>query len=996
MSSLERVDKGAAYWRSLDELADTPEFRGFVEKEFPDFAGEMLAPPNRRTFMKLMGASVALAGFTACRWPKEKIMPWARQPEGRLPGVPVQYATTWDFAGNALGLLVTSYDGRPIKVEGNPEHPFSLGAASGFMQALLLEMYDPDRSRYPIEGNEGRGWEEFDAAWRDAMRTSAGRAGAGTAILSEAISSPTVARLRAELAKQFPQLKWVEYEPVSRDNERAGTTQAFGSPMRPQWVIDQAEIIVALDSDFLHDHPAALRSARQFAAKRRADNGSMNRLYAFEPAYSITGAAADHRLALSTTEISQLALHLAGNGNAPGGEAGALAEAIRHDLEQHRGRGLVIAGPRQPAAVHAAVALINAAYGNAGATVGYVADDAVRPTHTEAITQLASAMNAGSVDTLLILGSNPVYNAPVDIDFGAALAKVKNSFHLGLYRDETALACGWHAPMAHTFETWSDARAWDGTVSVIQPLIEPLFGGKTASELLAAALGTTLPKSYNLVRETHADLDEKAWRSVLHAGLIAGTALTVAAPTPITSALALTVTAANPTPGALELVFLPDNSVYDGRFANNAWLQENPDPLTKLVWDNAVLVGPSTADALGLKQASMARLSVGERSLDAAVYTMPGMAPNVVALSLGYGRNGLGWRVSEGAGFNAYAVRTAAMMDVAQGATLQATGATYDLVTTQDHWAIDSIGTKETQRRIPELVKEATLEEYKANPEFAAHGEIKLFNLWTDHEYEGHKWAMAIDLSACIGCGACTMACQAENNIPVVGKDQVRRGREMHWIRLDRYFRGQPDTAHVVFQPVTCMHCENAPCEQVCPVAATVHDQEGLNVMVYNRCIGTRYCSNNCPYKVRRFNYYNWHNPPQGVPGLGAWRPPEKDPLIAMVYNPEVTVRTRGVMEKCNYCVQRINTVKIQSKNDRRPVRDGEIVTACEQTCPTQAITFGDLNDEASRVRKAHAHQRTYAMLQELNVRPRTQYMARLKNPSAGAPGQATTNEGHA
>ncbi len=995
MSSLERADKGAAYWRSLDELADTQEFRSFVEKEFPDFAGEMLAPPNRRTFIKLMGASVALAGFTACRWPKEKIMPWARQPEGRLPGVPVQYATTWDFAGSAVGLLVTSYDGRPIKVEGNPEHPSSLGAASAFMQALLLEMYDPDRSRYPVQGEEGRGWEEFDAAWRDAMRAAAARAGAGAAILSEANSAPTVARLRAELAKQFPQLRWFEYEPLSRDNERAGTALAFGSPMRPQLMLDHADVIVALDSDFLHDHPAALRHARQFGARRRADDGAMNRLYALEPCYSITGAAADHRLALSTTQISQIALHLAGNGAALTGDAGEMAEAIRGDLEQHGGRGLVIAGPRQPAEVHAAVAMINASYGNAGATVGYIPDD-VRASHTEAMTQLAAAMNAGTVDTLLVLGSNPVYNAPADLDFAAVLGKVQNSFHLGLYRDETARACGWHAPMAHTFETWSDARAWDGTASLVQPLIEPMFGGKTVSEVLAAALGTTLPKAYDLVRATHADLDEKSWRAVLHSGLVAGSSVTASAPAPVIRSAARELVTATPSADALELVFIPDNSVHDGRFANNAWLQENPDPLTKLVWDNAVLVGPSTADALGLKQASMAKLSAGGRTLDVAVYTMPGMAPNVVALSLGYGRNGLGFRVAEGAGFNAYALRTAAAVDVVQGATLQATGETYDLVTTQDHWAIDSVGATETQRRIPELVKEATLAEYKANPEFASHGEIKLFNLWPQHEYEGHKWAMAIDLSACIGCGACTIACQAENNIPVVGKDQVRRGREMHWIRLDRYFHGKPETAQVVFQPVTCMHCENAPCEQVCPVAATVHDQEGLNVMVYNRCIGTRYCSNNCPYKVRRFNYYNWHNPPQGVPGLGAWRPPEKDPLIAMVYNPEVTVRTRGVMEKCNYCLQRITAVKIQSKNDRRPIRDGEIVTACEQTCPTQAITFGDLNDAESRVRKAHAHQRTYAMLQELNVRPRTQYMARLKNPSANAPGQAASNEGHA
>jgi molybdopterin-containing oxidoreductase family iron-sulfur binding subunit len=987
MSSLEKNDTARRYWRSLDELSDTPEYRQFVEKEFPDFAGEMLSPPDRRTFMKLMGASAALAGMTACRWPQETIVPWSRQPQGRLPGVPVQYATAWEFGGHGLGLLVTSYDGRPIKVDGNPEHPASLGAASSFMQALVLEMYDPDRSRFPLEAGVPRNWEDFDAAFGALTASIRARQGAGTAILCEASSSPTMQRLAAKLREVAPQLRWFEYEPVSRQEEQRGTATALGSPMRPHWMLERADVIISLDSDFLWDHPNALRYAREYAAGRKADDGRMNRLHVLEPVYTITGAAADHRYALKSSEIAQVAIALAGVGSELPSGLAEMVTRLRQELETHRGRAVVIAGQRQPAAVHAAVARINELFGNLGYTVFYTAD----PTNERGSIQELAAV-APTIENLLILGGNPAYNAPADVNFAGLLKSIKTSIHLSLWADETSMACSWHVPQAHVLESWGDVRAWDGTMSVSQPLIEPLYGGRTAAELVGTLAGEASAKSLDLVRATHAALDEKSWRRALHDGLVAGSAWAMQTPQTRTYSADMRIEAST----GLEVVFVPDYSVYDGRFANNAWLQENPDPLSKLVWDNAALISYQTGKQLGIKHGKMTELNLGGTTVTLPVYVMPGMAKDVVALPLGYGRQA-GMRVAQGVGFDVYPLRTSLGMTWLSGGSLQEVSSEYTLVSTQDHWAIDEIGVNETQRRIPELVREGTLAEYKANREFAAHGEVRLFNLWSqEHTYPGHRWGLAIDLTACIGCGACTVACQAENNIPVVGKEQVRRGREMHWIRLDRYFRGNVDHPAAVFQPVTCMHCENAPCEQVCPVAATVHDREGLNVMVYNRCIGTRYCSNNCPYKVRRFNYYNWHNPPKKavLPGLGDWRPAE-EPIQAMVYNPEVTVRTRGVMEKCTYCLQRINQVKIVAKNEQRPIRDGEIVTACQQTCPTQAIVFGDLNDEQSKVRQWQQHPRVYAMLQELNVRPRTQYLARLKNPAGHALPAAHT-EGHA
>lgn len=987
------------YWRSLDELADTPEFRAFVEKEFPAHAEEMLSGASRRSFLKIMGASIALGGMTACRWPQEEILPFAYRDPGRVPGGPEQYATAMELSGVARGLLVTSYDGRPIKIEGNPRHPESLGAADALSQASILELYDPDRSKMPRSREDGevlnRTWDDFDAF---AAGHFGALKGSGFHVLSEASSSPTLQDLRTRLSVAFPQMIWLEYEPLSRDNERAGASQFFGKPLRPHLHLDQAAVTVSLDADILMTHPAAVKYARDFAGKRRADDGTMNRLYVVESAMSVTGSMADRRYALASADVPLIAAQVAAELFASVTESPLLTAEIRTaierlassgpkhafvasmaaDLVRHRGRGLVVAGHRQPPHVHALVHFINALLGNAGTTITYTAEiDSARPSHLDAMRTLAREMKEGKVSTLLILGGNPVYTMPAGFSFASLLAKVPTSIHLSLYDDETSALCRWHLPRAHYLESWGDARAYDGTLTLTQPLIEPLYGGRTETELLAAILGEPVVKGYDLVRRTFAQAGEqdfeKRWRRALHDGFVADSGFPVdpAAPDLVATLAALegAPSGTRPAEGSLEIVFTQDHSVYDGRFANNGWLQELPDPITKLTWDNALLVAQPTAQAAGIAHGDIVRIESKGATIEAPAYVMPGQARDSVAIALGYGRTRAG-RVGNGPGFAAYGLRTTDAMDVASGARLVKTGRVYKLATTQDHHAIDEVGFRERGIRIQSLVRQATLAEYKESPEFVEERAETppLFSLWKEHAYEGQKWAMAIDLSACTGCSACVVACQAENNIPVVGKDQVARGREMHWIRVDRYFSGEPEAPDVSYQPVACQQCENAPCEQVCPVGATQHSHEGLNDMVYNRCIGTRYCSNNCPYKVRRFNWFNNHK--------------DTSQIEKMVYNPEVTVRSRGVMEKCTFCIQRISAVRIAAKNERRPIHDGEITPACAQTCPTQAIVFGDLNDPTSRVRKLHEHKRSYAMLGELNVKPRTKYLAKLRNPA--------------
>ena len=1005
---------GSPYWRSLQELADTDEYRHLMEHEFP---GGIDAPDgmSRRRFLQIMSASIAMTSLTGCRWPVEKIVPYAANTPGIEPGTPIRFATTMEMGAAALPVVATSYDGRPIKIDGNPDHPLSAGATSVFAQASVLDLYDSGRSQKVLRRGglftNDTDWAAF-AAWAQ-PRFAAGLA--GTAILTGATTSPAVVALLQQAAARGARI--FMHEPVCRLNEMRGLKTAFGTAARTQLDLSAAEVIVDFDSNFLQDHPTAVRSAKAFAAGRRAESGRMNRLYSFENAFSITGGMADHRYPTAARDIGPAVWALAAElvlgcglqlpagcgvgaaqlgawrGHAAGGpDIGPIAR----DLVAHRGKGLLLAGVRQDADVHALVHILNAALDNTGRTLSYVPFDLPA---FGLIDDLVDALNGGGVSTLVILGGNPVYDAPSDLGFGAAFSRAGERIHLGLHDDATGQASTWHLPANHYLENWDLASGWDGSLLAVQPLINPLYDSRGATELLSLLVDGAAPRTgFQVARDTFfqlgggqgpapavdADPDfEKRWRAFLHDGSLAGSAQAGVALPLAGGALAAPAETAPLGRDNLELTFLQDQSVYDGRFADNAWLQEMPDFMTKLTWDNAAVVSPATAKELGIGHGDLVEMQYRGRSLDAAVYVLPGQARHSVTLTLGYGRDDAG-TVGKGAGFNAYRLRTWDALHRGDGLKLRKTGRQYKLACTQDHFAIDKVGAAEIQKRVPGLAREGTFEQYVNEPHFVDHLGIHsppLISLWKEWEYTGHKWGMAVDLNTCTGCNACVIGCQSENNIPVVGKDQVSRGREMAWIRLDRYFLGDPEDPKVAQQPVACVQCEMAPCEQVCPVAATTHTREGLNAMVYNRCVGTRYCSNNCPYKVRRFNWYNNFE--------------DLTQTQRLVLNPDVTVRARGVMEKCTYCVQRIETARIKARVEDRSIRDGDITPACAQTCPTDAIVFGDLNDKESRVSKLRELSRSYDLLGYLNIKPRTFYLARLRNPNPEIAGHAAPAEGH-
>jgi molybdopterin-containing oxidoreductase family iron-sulfur binding subunit len=971
---------GRDYWRSLDELADTPEFRELLHREFPQGASELLDPVSRRTFAKLMGASLALAGVTACtRQPAEKIVPYVKQPEELIPGKPLYYATAMPMAGYASAVLVESHEGHPTKIEGNPDHPVSRGATDLFAQASILGLYDPDRTRTLTYRGEIRTWSAFRTALRGAVDLARGRGGEGLRLLTGSVTSPTLAGQLRKLQAELPRMVWHQWEPAGRDQVREGARLAFGEYVDAQYRLDQAQVILALDADLLGSGPHSVRHAREFAGGRRVTGGrrNMNRLYVVEPTPSATGSVADHRLPLQAGLVGPFAVALAAALGVPGAPSGpapsdsaAWIDALARDLERHRGTSLVVAGDDQPAAVHAVVHAINQALGNIGRTVVFTEPVEANPIDQLAsLRQLAADMNAGKVETLVVLDSNPLYTAPADLRFDERLmARVPLRIHLGLYHDETAAYCHWQIPAAHYLESWSDVRAADGTVTIVQPLIAPLYGGRTAHDVVGAMLSSdTGQSSHDLVRACWQERTkrqgaafEEFWRGALHGGMVPDTA---AAPKAVT---ARPVDAASVPRGGKgsEIVFRPDPSVYDGRFANNGWLQELPKAQTKLTWDNAALVSPATAKRLGVESQRVVELAYRGRVVKAPVWVLPGQAPDSITVHLGYGRRRVG-QVGDGAGFDAYALRTSQALGFDYGLEVRPTSERYLLASAQNQQTMEGRA----------LVRSAPLETFKAEPDFAQKmGEApsESTTLYPGYEYKDYAWGMAIDLNTCIGCNACMVACQAENNIPVVGKTEVSRGRKMHWIRVDRYYHGDPDRPAAYNQPVPCMQCENAPCELVCPVGATSHSAEGLNDMVYNRCVGTRYCSNNCPYKVRRFNFFLFQD----------WT----TPTLKMMRNPDVTVRSRGVMEKCTYCVQRINEAKIEAEKAGRRVRDGEIVTACEAACPPQAIVFGNINDPASRVAKLKAEPLNYGLLADLNTRPRTTYLAVVRNPNPEMP----------
>ena len=971
------------YWRSLAELDQSPESRAFLEREFPEGASELPQGITRRDMITLLGASMSIAGLAGCdiiRRPVENIVPYVNAPEDVIPGIPRYYATTMPFRRSAYGVIVESHEGRPTKIEGNPAHPSTLGASSSRIQASVLGLYDPDRSQTVRLKGEAKAWTDFVTAWAEIAKAHAADGGAGLAILSESFSSPTLARLATELRTRYPKSQWATYDAVSDENRLAGLKQVMGRDVDLVLRLDRASVILSLDADPLLSDPEMIRHARGFADGRRAgvSGGVMNRLYAVEGVYSLTGAMADHRIRLESRQIAPFIAALASRLGAAGAPAGASIagveprwiDALAKDLQANRGKSLIVAGDRQPAAVHAAVAALNTHLGNTGSTVSYYeTKDAALP-NAASLATLVGAMQAGTVQTLVVLGGNPVFDAPADLDFAAAMAKVPHSIVMGHNVDETSSKAEWHIHKAHYLESWGDARALGGPVSVIQPLILPLFGGKSTVEVLGLMVGDKDRPGYDIVRDTwkpilgDAEFDKK-WNRVLHDGLFAGSELpeiTGAAKADAFSSLTAPAAA-----GGLEIVFLQSPSLHDGRFANDGWLQELPDPLTKITWDNPVLVSPKTAADLKLANEDVVKVDYSGRSIELPVWMLPGMADGVVALTLGYGRTNAG-RIGNGVGFDTFKLRTSKAPGFDGGVTVTKAARAYPLSATQEHGSMEG----------RPVVRESTLAEFKS-PEGKKEKheglgvfeeEPRHFSLWNPHAYDkGHQWGMTIDLNACIGCNACMVACQSENNVPIVGKAQVAKGREMQWLRIDRYFAGEPTgNAEVVFQPIPCMHCEDAPCEQVCPVAATVHDAQGLNVMVYNRCIGTRYCSNNCPYKVRRFNFFNFTK--------------DTPDILKLAMNPDVTVRARGVMEKCTYCTQRINKVKIDAKLAAREIKDGDVKTACQQACPASAIEFGDIRDPESRVAKAKADKRNYALLEELNTKPRTTYLSKVRNPN--------------
>jgi MoCo/4Fe-4S cofactor protein with predicted Tat translocation signal len=1040
-SSLKPRDR---YWRSLSELHQSDEFvNDFLNREFPVAASEFPEGVSRRRWMQLMGASLSLAGAAGCRYPTEIIAPFVVRPDGRIPGEFYSRSTNFELAGRVHNLLVTNIDGRPIKIEGNAAHPGGRGGTDAYVQASILGLYDPDRSRGDagpllVRNEKGRyeptTWDAFDAYARSLLRSAAADGGASFALLMPPTQSPSMVRMINSLRERLPQLVVCRHDGVHGDVMRVATEQAVGTPSRQSLELEDAQVIVSIQADILGNDPGFVRNARGFAAKRDP-NHEMSRLYVVEGGYTNTGVMADTRLAMRPSQmvalLGELERRLDGAAGVtvletmpaergfdelePEERLEAFLEVVAAELSNAGENAVVVVGEALGPEAVAAGIRINSSLGSLGRLQRFLPLVDGDIGETVSLVELARSIDAGRIETLVILGDNPVFTAPGDVRLGDAVAAVEHSIYLGEYHDETAVRCRWSLPQAHPLESWGDCVGDDGLYGICQPQILPLLGGRSAIEVLARMLEQDEVVGEAIVRRT-ADsfagesLSERQWRKLLHDGFdeslqmelvsgeYVGPAAQAGSPPAAAPSLSVEIDQDN-----IDVLFVPADGIYDGRFANNGWLQELPQTLTKITWDNAAIMSPRTARQLQVRDGSMIALRRGDAELQLPVYEMPGCAPGVVTVAIGYGRTHAGM-VGGSAAANVEVIGTNVSPIRLTGATQLATGMEarprrqdYQLASTQDHWAIDDLGRQETERRSFTLIREGTLALLEKNdhfvldkgphvPEVGPEGSPWKEPMAAIRETtpDMPQWGMSVDLNKCIGCNACVVACQSENNVPIVGKEQVRRSREMHWLRIDRYFQGDSENANVVHQPMACVHCETAPCEQVCPVAATVHTEDGLNAMAYNRCIGTRYCANNCPYKVRRFNYLNF-NQEVGV-GYGIDAFPGRienanRKLQAMVLNPDVTVRGRGVMEKCTYCVQRIEQGKIQARREGgRLIRDGEIKTACQMACPSGAIQFGNIVDPEAVVTQHHADRRAYGVLTQLNTKPRTLYLARIRN----------------
>lgn len=1060
---------GPTYWRSIGQLENSAEFQEVLAREFPEGITEAPDDVSRRGFLGAVAASVALAGMTSCRKPETKIVPFTKRPEGFKPGISQQYASTITRGGYGIGILVKSNDGRPTKIEGNPDHPSSLGGADLQLQAELLQLYDPNRSRHArnahtaahADDDHGGGhdthvvdvWEELgigtnldsdtpEPSWLETTTSELiTKKGAGLHVLMPPSTSPTLLAAVARMKTgSFTKARFHTWTALNSDNELQGAEMAFGKAMATHYDFAKADVVLSLDNDFLATNGNNLSNARGWASRRR-EAKNLNRLYAVESIFSTTGTAADHRFRTKSGDIPAVAFALAkAIGIGAGTDlAGALSshdaaafekngkkwlEIIAKDLQSAAGKSIVIAGPTQSPAVHAIVHAINAKLGNVGKTITITAmPEGIPANCTAQMQELAAAMQAGTCETLVFLGTNPVLDAPADLNFAQLLKdkKPKNTIHVGLYDDETGRMCDWHLPMAHDLEAWGDARSHNGTVSLQQPLIAPLHGGVSALEFLAflnqdptdnashedlaakrdTVYGYELVKAHWQQASGATNFATGWWLKALHDGTVAGTALAAESPTVNAGAIAAGVSAYQ-RPTGIEVVLRGCPKMGDGRYANNSWMAELPDPLTKLSWDNAAMLSMATARQLNVENGDMLAISANGAQLEIPAWILPGHADDSISIFLGWGRfatdseQDKAFKVANGSGFNAYPLRTSAQQWVLSGANVGRGSGSHTLVCTQEH------GTMAGRALIRETDAATNASDPKWAPKMSPldvaarlqdKTEKDLNNsLWAERGYDKGKestdervrrspyqWGMVFDLNACTGCSSCVAACVAENNIPMVGKIQVARNREMFWIRADRYFSSKADNnlemiedPEVANMPVPCMQCENAPCESVCPVAATTHSPDGLNDMVYNRCIGTRYCSNNCPYKVRRYNYLDYIG---HVPDTKQ-----------MAFNPDVTVRSRGVMEKCTYCVQRINGGRIEAKLNATKVGDGpshiRVTTACAQACPTDAITFGNIIETDSKVAKLRGNDLNYGLLSELNTKPRTTYLGRVRNPN--------------